>query len=498
MELSNIACSTITIVQVISARALSGGYPRIAVLATDNYSEGAPILKSVEDVVERILKGCGINQPEQVRAIECLALFKQLGADEKVSDEIDFVANNLARQSGDEMYEYLAHASNHYLVERFRCHFVAQPLPIAAFLGARRLDLLRVNTVLNFIETAPPTLRSSFLSQWQYFDVSKTAALVAERILSNDGWCGSLEGLRTELGSQCLNSLVHIDPDGVTNIIRYVYGELPIDDLKSVVIRGQNLVQVLEKLVSRKRSFHVAAQLLMRLAAIEDKTYPNNATRRFTQLFQLHLSGTEAEPFEKFAILDQGILSSDERIISVCIKALKNTLKRHHFLGWGISNRIGSQPPPKDWVPNTWGEVFDFHRSGLKRLINIYSDYEQFRIDCEKILTSSIRSLLCESLFCDLEQILCGIKQQKGIWLEAIEGVSDWLYFDRTKAPQDFSKKVRKLYDKIIPTDLIQQALLYTKFWSVDIPNPDLSYDRDNRSTQQYLRQIRGNFQLLV
>lgn len=32
---------------------LSGGYPRIAVLATDNYSEKSPILKSVEDVVER-------------------------------------------------------------------------------------------------------------------------------------------------------------------------------------------------------------------------------------------------------------------------------------------------------------------------------------------------------------------------------------------------------------------------------------------------------------
>jgi GTPase SAR1 family protein len=96
-------------------RELSGGYPRIAVLATDNYSEGAPILKSVEDVVERILAGCGINRVEQIRAVECLALFNQLGADENVSNELDFVAEKLARQTGDEMYEHLVMQQNSIL-----------------------------------------------------------------------------------------------------------------------------------------------------------------------------------------------------------------------------------------------------------------------------------------------------------------------------------------------------------------------------------------------
>lgn len=63
---------------------LSGGYPRIAVLATDNYSEKSPILKSVEDVVEKILSGCNITQYNQVRAIECLALFKRINEKTKI------------------------------------------------------------------------------------------------------------------------------------------------------------------------------------------------------------------------------------------------------------------------------------------------------------------------------------------------------------------------------------------------------------------------------
>jgi hypothetical protein len=456
---------------------LSGGYPRIAVLATDNYVEGAPILKSVEDVVERVLKGCGINRIEQVRAIECLALFKQLGADDKSSSEIDFVAENLARQTGDEMYEHLAHAAKQHLVDRRGNYFMAQPLPIAAFLGSRRLDLLRVNTILDFIKNSSPALRESFLSQWCHFDVSRTASMVAQRLLARDGWCSSLEGLSTEPGSQCLGAIVHIDPDGVTDAIRYIYGDLSIDNLKSAETKNRHLIEVLKLLVFRKRSFYVAAPLLMRLAAVENRHSFSNAASRFTQLFHLRLSGTEADPDERFAILDQGISSGDERVISICIEALENTLKRDGF-GSVCLNRIGSQPPFKDWEPKINGEVFDFHTNGLQRLANIRVDHIKFADKCENVIASRIRSLLfCNHLFNEIEDIVKNISKEKIIWLEAIKGVGDWLYFDRTKAPEEFSRKVRNLYDDLIPTDLIEQALLYTKFWVGKIRNPDLIYE---------------------
>ncbi|MBD2471541.1 hypothetical protein H6G90_28525 [Nostoc sp. FACHB-145] len=465
---------------------ISAGYPRIAVLATNNYSEGFPILKSIEDVVERILAGCGINRPEQIRAIECLALFKQLGVDESVSHEIDFVATKLARQTGDEMYEHLAYAAKQNFIDYRNQYFNVQSPPIAAFLGVRRLDLLRPQTIINFIENAPPALRTSFLEQWRYFDVSKTAAKVAHQLLTRDGWCGSLEKLKTEIGSQCLNAIVHIDPDGVADVIDYVYKNLAIDNLKEAVTRKQDFVQLLSILVSRKRYFYIAAPLLMRLAAIKDENYLNNAANRFKQLFQLHLSETEAEPDDKFEILKQGILSGDKRIINICIDALDNTLKRNYFSGSGISYQIGNQLPFKEWSPKIWGEVFDFHRSGLQKLDYIRSQYEEFSIKCENIIARAIRSLLYENLFNDLEIILHKISNDKEIWLEGIKGVGDWLYFDRTKATEEFSQKVRKLYDELLPTDPIQKALLYTKFWHADIRNPDINYDRENKSTHDF------------
>jgi hypothetical protein len=464
---------------------LSGGFPRIAVLATDNYSEGLPILKSVEDAVERILLGCGIRRVEQIRAIECLAMFKLLGADGNTSSEIDFVAENLARQTGDEMYEHLAHAAGQAIVEQRGDYFMVQLLPIASFLGKRRLDLLRVTKILNFIEQASPSLRTSFLSQWRYFDNSKTIAKVAQHLLKMGGLCCSIDGLNTDLGTQCLNAIVHVVPDDVADVVRHIYGNLSVDDLMRSVERKRDLLQVLEVLVCRKKTFRIAALLIMRLAATENKPLSDDATTLFKQLFQLGLSGTEAEPSDKFSILDQGLLSDDERVISVCVEALERTLRRDGFSRTS-SVQVGSQPPIKDWAPNVWGEVFDFHRNGLQRLNNIRSQHKNFTLRCDRAIVSSIRSLLCENLFNDLEAVLLEAPVERGTWFEAIKVIGDWLYFERVRAPEDFSQRVRELYNSLLPNNLIDQAILYTKFYPADIHNPDLSYDRNDGSTKDF------------
>jgi hypothetical protein len=452
-------------------REISCGYPRFAVLVTDSYLSGTPILKAVEGAVERMLIGCGINRVEQVRAIECLALFKELGADEDSSSEIDFVAKNLARQTGDEMYEHLAHAAKQGIVAHQDDYFVMQFPPISAFLGARRLDLLRVKTILDFIENSSPALRRSFLSQWDNFTGSRTASKVAQRLLSEGGWCGSLDGLNTEIGSQCLKAIVHIDPDRVTNVIESIYGRISLDDLKTVVTRRQDLLEVLEKLVPRKESFQVAAPLLMRLAAIENDPvcWPyRNAKNIFKKLFQLFLSGTKAEFSERFTVIDNGIESNDERIILICIDALENTLT-NRFSENGNSNSRINQPPLKDWESKHWDEVVDFKRNGIQRIKDIRVKYKKFSSRCEEILLSCTWFLLNNNLLGDVETIIKDISKEKGVWFEAIKEINGWLYSCRTEKSEEYYQKVEKFYDDIIPEDLTQQALLYTKIRLKDI-----------------------------
>lgn len=102
-------------------------------------------------------------------------------------------------------------------------------------------------------------------------------------------------------------------------------GRPPVD--RHRVEGRRHIVWALEKLVFRRETFHIAARLLLRLAATETEKFSNNSTGLFKQLFQLHLSGAEAEPAERFAVLDEGLHSDDVRLTEVCISALEQTLK---------------------------------------------------------------------------------------------------------------------------------------------------------------------------
>lgn len=464
---------------------LCGGFPRIAVLATAAYSVNMPVLRSIGDVVDRILLGAGIQDRDQVKAIECLALFDRLGADEECFETFDFVAEKIGGMPGNQMYEYLALASNHQLVERRGRFFVAQPLPIAAFLGVRRLDLMRVTTVLDFVERAEPQLVLSFFKQWRHFDLSRTARRVAEHLLSPLGKFGSFESLTSDLGAECLHHLVDVSADLAADTLARVFGTLTLEDLKQVRTARRQLVWALEKLVFRDETFPIAARLLLHFGAAENEAWANNARSQFTQLFNLHLSGTQASPPERFAVLDEGLSSGDQNVIGVCVDALKHTLNRQHFIRSGGAEQIGSGPPLRDWEPHTWSDVFDFHRSGLRRLLSLRSD-ALWTDRCDAIIASHVRGLLCENLFEDIEAATLEIARQKGLWLEIIQAIGDWLYFDRSKAPVDLSARVRALYDRLLPTGALERALLYSKFYPASIRDPDVDYQRETDAARDF------------
>jgi hypothetical protein len=64
-----------------------------------------------------------------------------------------------------------------------------------------------------------------------------------------------------------------------------------------------------------------------------------------------------------------------------------------------------------------------------------------------------------------------------GIWLEAIQSVNSWLYFDRRNVPKEIADKVRALFDELMPTHPVDLVVLYTHGWQTDFSNPDVDYD---------------------
>jgi hypothetical protein len=473
-------------------RSLCGGVPRIAVLATDDYAKRSAVLGSIGDVAERILIGSGVVDPDDVRAIEVLSLFDRLGADEELGEQLDFVATQLLGTTGDRMYESLARASGHLLVHRRGRFFTTQPIPIANYLGLRRLSLLRVNTLLRFIDEAPRVLLKQFFRSLRRFDSSRTVVKVAERLLSWTGKYGTREALESEVGAECLDALVHVAPDSAADALQRVFGDVPIDELLSISDSPRrSLVRALEKLVFRRSSFANSARLLMRFAAAENENWSNNATSLFKQLFQLRLSGTQASPSERFVILDEGLASTDDRVVSVCVSALGTTLQNGRFVRSGGAEQIGTKPPLKEWAPKQNKEVFDYWREGIRRLLRLRADRPALASQCKSIIASNLRGLLYPDLLSDLERVIAEVTSTDGVWLEAIRGIGDWVYYDSSGAPSEFTRRVKALLEEIMPRDPIDKARLYTRFWSADIHDPESVYSSTDHDFDYSSRKAR-------
>lgn len=376
-------------------RDLCGGYPRFATLAAATLDLSSVPFETLDDIVNRVLAGSSIIAKEEVRALECLAMFDRLPIEGK-EDPLDLVAKEFGRMSGDEMYEHLTVAQGHDLVGRYGDQLAAQPRPIAEHLAKRRLRLLRPSLLDRFVSKAPDDLVLALLARWRFMDTSPLIRDAATAIIASH--VSRKDVISTARGAQMLDALVHIIPDNVADLLSYLILPLSFDELSSARSGRRSLVEAAAKLVFRSKSFNIAARLLLKLAVAETEEWANNATGLFKQLFQLHLSGTEVPPNERFSILDEGLESEHSATISLCIEALESVFL-NHFSRFGGADQIGSGEPMKDWSPTSWDEVNDFHREGMSRLLAVRRTHPEFASRCEAILARAARHMLSTGIY---------------------------------------------------------------------------------------------------
>ena len=372
---------------------LARGFPKIAVLAAQQTDTGGLPIRSAEQVLDRIIWGHRQPTHEARRAIETLSLFEWVGIAGPVENEGVAVAT-LARLTQDAFVENIrSFVSRGFIVQRG--HYVQVALiPLAASLGIHRLSLLTDNKLLSFFEAAPQRLKQSLLRRLRWLDISPEAKTFARTILSPNR-LGNIAALNTGFGAECLDRLVHVDPDLAMATVHRVFGGLTHQELHFVEEGRRQLVWVLEKLAFRKESFDAAATLLRRLAAAEtEKHISNNAAGQFRRLYQLYLSGTEAPPVPRLLVLDDGLQSTNLKEREVCVEALDTMLTTGHFSRSGGAEDIGSGKPLRDWMPKTVGETQAFFRDALKRLTDIATSDDPLAGRAKGILGFHIRDML--------------------------------------------------------------------------------------------------------
>lgn len=461
---------------------LAKGFPKMAVLAAQQKGIRRQAIRSSQQVLDRVIWGRRQRNDKAQKALELLSLFEWVGLKGQVADEARVIAQKLAEMTQDEFLEGIKSFKSRGIIVQRGDFVQVSPIPLATTLGANRLSVLPEGRLAGFFALVPERLKKSLLQRMRWLDTSVEARDFARTIL--DPACmGNLAMLNTDFGAECLDRLVHVDADLAMATIQRVFGDLTDEELKAVNAGRRHLVWALEKLAFRRETFDGAATLLRRLAACETETHiSNNATGQFKQLYQLYLSGTEAEPSARLLVLDDGLRSPNPKEREVCLEALNRMLDTGHFSRSGGAEEIGSGEHLEDWRPKTHGEIWDFIRAGVKRLIVIADSSDPLAARAKEILGSHIRGLISTLPLEEVKTLISRVVHHYGFWIEAVQGVSDWLYYDRRDAPKEFGKEVRVYFDELMPSDPVELVALYTHGWQADFKDPDTEYEEEKRS----------------
>lgn len=448
---------------------LCGGFPRIAVLATQSY-EKRGILKSVDDVAEQILTGAGAER-DTVRALEGLALFEELAPDGDPRG-FDDIAETLVQMKGGLMYENLVIAAGQHLVDRNHGNMNAQPRPIADFLALRRLDYLRPSTIIAFLERASPAHRKAMLARWRFLARSRTLSHVVHSLLQ--GAFSKPEDLLGAGAAQFLPPFVHVDPDRTGSALFFAIMRMPLDDLAAIPVTD-GLREALRLLASRSASFRPAAQIVLRLAAAGGAQASSPVLDLLRQLFHVALAGTQADDRRRREALVDALAENDPRMRRACVEALAAMIETYLSRSTEFEP-VGAEPYRAEWAPTDHGTIYSYFRWALERLLDLWREDRELRATIEEHIAGDVRNLIVPELLSTIESFVREVVAASGHWFAATKGIGDWLYFDRPSPPDEFATAVRALYDATLPTDPVEQALLYSRFWAADIHDPDKRY----------------------
>jgi len=466
-------------------RELSQGVPRMAVYASRSLEGGDHELSSVETLISRIIWGEHEENQSALENLQLLSLFTVVGVENNAARELDEIANycgKTARQIFNEIQRFTQRG----VFFRQGDYGEVQPLPLAMRLSNQWLESNPAGTLEDLFRSLSEEMKLKMVGRLRWLSWSDDVSYFGRTILSEA--LPDESALNSEFGSKLVDRFVHLAPDATMRHLEMLLSGKSTDELVAFSSGRRYTIWALVKLVFRRQTFDVAAKLLLKLEAAENRNGTNSASGIFRGLYQLYLSGTEATPEEKLLVLDDGLADPDGRIRNLCVDALDCMLENLHFSRSGGSEHIGAGEALEDWRPKTYGEIFDYYRSALTRLEKIALDANDPNNQTAlNIIGSHLRSLFSNpNLLDDIQSTIARLREAHPRWYHAAIALNEWLYFDRNGADKTYQQCLREYYDKLIPTDPLEQIHYYSSGWATDINDPDVCYDREVDNDHHY------------
>ena len=468
------------------------GYPWMAVRFCTNiqkngiadFSNNLP-----KDFIKRLLFSRNDEEKVEYNVIRACSVFSTFGF---LDDELRMILNNEHKESLKKQMEFIrtkiydgeiTESSFYEICQKYRgediiekrgSQYIVKPTILAINLASDWLLNTPPDKIISILEELKGSpLSTKFVERLKDLDQLDKAQSIVNELWGPNSPFGSAEVLNTEWGSLLFRYVVEVNPIATSKALNKAFGNFSKEEIKNIKDGRRNLVWALEKLCFRIETFPIAAKTLYSFAVSENETYGNNSENQFYQLFQLFLSGTEANLLERLAVIKWGLDKKDDDYNRIAINSLGRGILNDSYTRMGGAEKQGSSAPLKDYNPH-WEEVYEYWDESISILKHFACNKNPNQELAKTKLANAFRTLIRDG---KVDFVISTIKDvvdnSNSYWLDAINALKSTIGFE--KLPEEIVQKIETLIIEITPTDT--KHLLYS---NVTLPEWD-SFEKDEK-----------------
>lgn len=466
------------------------GYPWMAVRFCNNikkngiadFSNNLP-----KDFIKRLLFSRNDEEKVEYNVIRACSVFSTFGF---LDDELRLILNNEHKESLKKQMEFIRtniydgeiSESSFYeicqkyigedIIEKRGTQYIVKPTILAINLASDWLLNTPPDKIISILEALKGSpLSTKFVERLKDLDQLDKAQSIVNELWGPNCPFGSAEVLNTEWGSLLFRYVVEVNPLATSKALNSAFSNFSKEEIKNIIIGRRNLVWALEKLCFRKETFPIAAKTLYSFAVGENETYGNNSENQFYQLFQLFLSGTEANLHERLRIIKWGLDKKDDDYNRIAVNALGRGILNDRYTRMGGAEKQGSSAPLKDYYPN-WDEIYEYWDESISILKDFACNKNPNQDIAKSKLANAFRTLIRDG---KVDLVISTVKEvansSNTYWLDGVNALKRTIGFEKLQS--EVVQKIEALINEITPTDI--KHLLYSK---VTLPEWD-SYEKD-------------------
>lgn len=434
------------------------GYPLMATLIAEQYQKEGKLLGSIEtdSIVKKLIDGDGGVTDQEKGILSAISLFDVFGLTiGQAGEEAKFIAEKVASSNLTTFHQVIKKFTQRQIINQAGRYARLVPKPLALTLASDWWETGTYEQHKELIDNLPDSLMNSFCIQATYLDKQPNVQRFSERLFGGASPFVQAEELLTERGSRLFRAFVEVNPESTSNALFHILTKFEHERLISIDgdIR-RNLVIALEKLCFREKVFEKSAWSLLLLASAENESWNNNATELFSQLFRVRLSGTQALPEVRFALLQKAIEADQESYDMVVLEALSESISLS-----GGSRTLGAEYQGtgvslEEWHPKIWQEVFDFWQQAFDLMLSLGERGEPQKEKVLSVIGHSIRGFASRGRIEMLDKAIRKVIALNGrYWPSALESIKNAIEFDSKGMTKETENALQNWLKLLSPDD---------------------------------------------